>query len=82
MLTRTLKPLKGIALRLGIDMHLFDVGAKALEKGENVTLEQLSEETKCEALLISESFSAPRFNMRLKSTRKGDANSGRNEDVQ
>ncbi|KAF2672003.1 S-adenosyl-L-methionine-dependent methyltransferase [Microthyrium microscopicum] len=45
-------PVKCIALRLAIDMQLFDVGAKALERGENITLEQLSTETKCQALLI------------------------------
>ncbi|KAF4631566.1 hypothetical protein G7Y89_g6565 [Cudoniella acicularis] len=44
-------PLRSIALRLAIDMRLFDACAPALAK-ENVTLEQLSNETKCEALLI------------------------------
>jgi hypothetical protein len=35
-------------------MHLFDVGAKALQQGQNITLQQFSDETKCESLLISE----------------------------
>lgn len=58
-----LQPIKAIALRLGIEMRLFDAGAKALERGENMTLEQLSQETKCEALLISSCAIASTINI-------------------
>jgi hypothetical protein len=37
-------------------MHLFDVATVALKKGEKLTMQHLSDETKCEALLIRESL--------------------------
>ncbi|KAF2107373.1 S-adenosyl-L-methionine-dependent methyltransferase [Lophiotrema nucula] len=43
-------PLRSVALRLAIDMRIFDVCA-AIGK-ERVTLKELSNESKCEALLI------------------------------
>lgn len=71
-LTLILQPVKSVALRLGIDMHLLDVGAKALERGESVTLQQFSNETKCEALLISTFLLLSIITMSLISIRKSD----------
>jgi len=63
-------------------MHLFDVGAKALAKGENVTLQQLSEETKCEALLVSKEAFGSANGTAANINRAHHANSDRNENVQ
>ena len=52
-LTVHAQPIKTVAVRLAIDMHLFDIGARVLREGKNVTLQQLADETTCEALLIS-----------------------------
>ncbi|KAF2655025.1 S-adenosyl-L-methionine-dependent methyltransferase [Lophiostoma macrostomum CBS 122681] len=45
-------PVRALIIRLGIDIHLFDVATAALKKGESLNMQQLSDETKCEALLI------------------------------
>lgn len=64
-------------------MHLFDVGAKALEKGEkSMTLEQLSKETEVEALLISMCYMLRSKHTPLTNTRANHASARRYEDME
>ena len=42
-----------IALRVGVDMKLFDAAAKAASKGQEVRIEELSSEVNADPLLVS-----------------------------